>query len=853
MQRDLSAREQGTPTPTAATDPKGNTLPSASEPVWGGLDDTMSEIREGMPPRLRTVFKPGGFALTLPTAPASPVDPTTLTKANVILSIGFDPRLADHVRITKGQAPAAVTADLPAKGHPVDIVLSEAAASAMHWPIGQRRASPLGGGPPIDVQLSGTYVAKDRTDPVWAQVSATLIPSVFEPDGGKPIVTAVGWAEPGSLPQLVQLSSNADLRTWFPLDSSALTAGNADEFVRELRQFSRGTHLLPGDGYLNDAQGEPTIVGATELAFSSDAANAIDQATRSGSSARAMMALFASGPLGVGAVVLGLTAGLVLRKQRRPLALIAARGASGPQLRALVGAEGLAAGLPMAVAGALIGAVVLPHDGSAAAWWWPALVGVAPALLMAAMSPADAHAGRADLTSGEIGGQRWIVDVLVLLGAVAAVVALRNRGLATPDGGIDPLLAATPLLLSLAGCLVVMRVYPWVLGRVLARALRWRGPTAVLGTARALRDPAAGLAAALALVTSVSLAVFSGVATTTLQHGLEDAAEATVGADVVVEGQPLNPSIQALLSDRADVRATAAITEQSGVPMFTANRPVFTRVLFVDVAALRKVQKGVPGALRLPRALERTSGDRASILVSKDFDKDRSALRVDNVPVDVVGTAHVPSPLSPLTSWVLMDRAVAKHFGFDPGPADRLLVSTTGASEAVRDAVRAVPGDAEARTTDDVARRIEDLPLVPGIRHAAQIMLGALIAMCLAVISLALVRGEANRSRQAALLDAMGEQRRRSRWLVAWEIGPLAIVAIVSGVLIGLLLPAVVLHAIDLRAFTTDTTQPAVHIDPVPTIVIAVGVLAAVVVGALLAATATRRQDLSRLLRMTED
>ncbi len=132
-------------------------------------------------------------------------------------------------------------------------------------------------------------------------------------------------------------------------------------------------------------------------------------------------------------------------------------------------------------------------------------------------------------------------------------------------------------------------------------------------------------------------------------------------------------------------------------------------------------------------------------------------------------------------------------------------------------------------------------------------MLGALVAMCLAVIALALVRGEANRSRQAALLDAMGEPRRRSRWLVAWEIGPLALVAIVSGVLIGLLLPAVVLDAIDVRAFTTGTTQPAVHIDPLPTILIAAGVLAAVAVGALLAATATRRQDLSRLLRMTED
>ena len=36
VQRDLSAREQGTPTPTAANDPKGNTLPSASDPSGAG-------------------------------------------------------------------------------------------------------------------------------------------------------------------------------------------------------------------------------------------------------------------------------------------------------------------------------------------------------------------------------------------------------------------------------------------------------------------------------------------------------------------------------------------------------------------------------------------------------------------------------------------------------------------------------------------------------------------------------------------------------------------------------------------------------------------------------------------------
>ncbi|KAA1395567.1 FtsX-like permease family protein [Aeromicrobium ginsengisoli] len=852
-QRDLSAHEQGTPTPTAAADPAANDLPSASDPVWGGLDDTMREIRAEMPPLLRSLFGPGQFAMTLPTAPASPADPTVRTKANAVLSIGFDPFLADHVRITKGRAPAEVTADLPAAGHPVDIVLSDAAAKTMHWPVGQLRVTRGSGGPPIETRLSGTYAPKDRADPVWAQVPGTLVPSVFEPDGGKPIVTAVGWAEPGSLPQLVQLSSNAILSAWFPLDSSALTSGNAQAYAGQLREFVRRSHLLPGDGYLNDAEGEPTIVGATELAFTSDVPRAIDEANAASTSALAMIALFASGPLGVAAIVLMLAAGLALRQQRRSLALVAARGMSASQLRTLVGVEGLAAGVPMALVGAVIGAVILPHDGSAAAGWWPALVGITPGLLMALSPPVSARAERADLTSSGAGSQRWILDVLVLLGAAAAIVALHGRGLATPDGGVDPLLAATPLLLSLAACLVVMRAYPWVLNRLLARTARWRGPTALIGTARALRDPAAGLAAALALVTSVGIAVFSAVATTTLQHGVVDASREAVGADLVVDGRPLNPRILTTLSERADVRATAGITEQTGVPLFADNKPVFARVLFVDVAALRRVQKDVPGAVRLPPALEETSGDRASILVSKGFAKDDADLRLGDTPVDVVGTASVPSPLTTLSSWVLIDRSVAKRLGLDPGPPGRLLVSTAGPASAARDAVRALPGDAQAETPQDLANRLEYSPLVPGVRHAAQIALGTLLALCLSVIALTLVRGEASRSRQAALLDAMGEPRRRSRWLVAWEVGPLAVLAITSGVLFGLLLPRIVLAAIDLRAFTTGTVQPPVHLDPVPTILIAAGVLVAVAAGTFLAAAATRRQELSRLLRMTED
>jgi putative ABC transport system permease protein len=853
--RDLSSETGGTPTPASAEDPSGNTLPPASDPVWGGIDDALRRAHADMPPELRAAYGPGAFAMTLPNAPAQPKDPGTRTTANVILSVGFDPRLPSDVTITHGHAPRPVAADQPAKHSPVEIVLSERVAKAMGWPVGQERTSISPNVPPLDVVLSGTYAPTARESPLWTQVSAALTPSIVQPDGAKPIVTGVGWAEPGSYPHLAAVSDGIQVRTWFPLHTVALTSSDADAVATQLRKFTRQGHAVHGDEYVNDFNGQPVLPGLTQLAFTSDTAAAIQDAQVAGAAALAMIALFASGPLGVAAAVLVLAAGLVLRQQSSSLALATARGLSEAQLRALLAIEGLAVGLPSAVAGSLIGAVVLPADASSAAWWWPAVVGLAPAILFAVMQPAARRTERADLTSSDARSWRWTLDLLVLLCAVAAIVALRTRGLdaSANGGGVDPLLASTPLVLSLAACLGVIRIYPWVLRQVLARVSRRRGSIALLGTARALRDPAAGLAAVLALVTSVGVAVFSGVAVTTLHDGLTDTAQQTIGADVVIDGSPVPGKLVTELKARDDVRDLVALTELSGVRLLAKGRPLFSTVILVDVNKLRTAQKGIPGALVLPSSLERASGNRVPVLVSKDFDGDSSGLELGDHRVDVVGTAPSQSALTSRTSWILIDRKSAENVVQQGGLSNRLLVNTKGSAVAVRDLARDTNGVLRADTPADAKKVLEASPLIPAVSRAALLALGALAILCASVIALTLVRGEGSRSRQSALLGAMGESRRRTRWLVAWEIGPLAVVSIVSGAVLGLVLPVIVLGGVDLRAFTTGSDQPPISVDPVLTLLITGGVLAVVVIGAALASLASRRLDLSRILRMMED
>lgn len=865
VERDLTARTQGSPSPGAAADPDGNSLSDASDPVWGAFDDSLVTMRESMPEPMRSVFGPASFAAVMPAAPAFPLDPDIATRANAMLSFGFDPRQDDHITITEGRAPRPVAQPVPSADTTVEFALSTTVAETMGWPVGQERVLQPLGLPEISVRLTGTYEAKDPDDALWTQIAATLNPSVIATEGAKPTVTGVGWVEPGSYRQILPISDGTEVRTWFPLRPQALTSRNSARFAAQVRTFTSQRQSVAGDEFLAGWDDSVTLFGITELKLSSSSISAIHEADLAGSLALAMVAMFASGPAGVALAVLALAAGMVIRRQRAAFDLGLARGASERQVRTLLALEGLAVGLPTGALGAVIAALVLPHDGTGSAWIWPVAVGLLAAVLFVAAPSMIGRTERAggtrdDLTARDERSWRWTLEILVVFAAVAAIVSLRSRGLTassaehSADRSVDPLLAATPLLLSLAACLIVMRIYPWALRRVLARAALRRGPIALVGTARALRDPAAGLIAVLAMVTTVGIAVFSGVALTTLRDGLADSARAGVGSDLVIDGSPVLDELAAELSARSDVDGVATVSELPRLRLTAdGEKPRYTTLVLVDVTALREVQQNVPEALTLPDALDHATGEALPVLMSEDLGRG-TGLELGGDPLEAVGTVPSSSPVTTRSSWILADRQTAKDVLGLTGVPQRLLVDTDGAAaQTVREVARATPGVTRADTPADAERQLEHASLIPTVRHTAQLALAALAVLCAAVIALTLARGDAGRARQSALLGAMGETSRHTRRIVAWEIGPLAVVSLAAGLVIGLALPAVVLSGIDLTAFTAGAAQPSISVDVLLTAAIAGGVLLVVAIGTAVAALITPRLDLSATLRKMED
>ena len=109
------------------------------------------------------------------------------------------------------------------------------------------------------------------------------------------------------------------------------------------------------------------------------------------------------------------------------------------------------------------------------------------------------------------------------------------------------------------------------------------------------------------------------------------------------------------------------------------------------------------------------------------------------------------------------------------------------------------------------------------------------------------------RERLLALLRTLGLSRSQSRGITGWEIGPTAIVAIVTGCILGAALPLIVLAGVDLRPFTGGVMQPVITLDPELLGIVIGGFVLLVVVATAIAMAAARRVSLARTLRTSEE
>lgn len=832
----------------------GTTLAEDVDPVWGRQEEFLLGIRDAMPEPLRGITGAPLAALTMGPVQAKVPGATPSSPVYRVMP-GFDPRFREHVELTSGDWPTPVDGALDGEA-PLDVVLVDAVADRMAWKLDEVRSIGLGD-LEQPIRLVGTAAAVDPDDGLWAHLPSSLTPSIFDNGIAPPVITGTAFVDPGSWPALAEVGLPTIMQAWFPVETGRVTAAETTRLRAQLDEFSSTVQHLGSGAYT----GFVATVG--EVGFLSGLGEALGQAAVAAAASDAVLATIASGPIGVMIAVLVLGGRVVFERRRVGLELAAARGASTGQLRGILAVEGLVVGVPAAIIGGIAGTVAVDADAGGTGWLLVAAFALTPAVLLVASAPAlsPLRRARADLGGARGGRFRWIVELVVVLLAAAAVVLLLRRGLATSAAqtGVDPLLAAVPLLLSLVACVVALRLYPIPLAGLVGATSARRGLVPFLGSARALRDPSAGLVPVLAVVVGVSVAVFSSVLLGTVRTGVDRASAERVGADASVSGTPLTRDQLDAFRAVPGVAAIAPVYSTRGAELSIDGRPRTTTLIVVDAAEMRAVQAGRADATPLPAGLADAPGDDGvpilvSGLVDELIDEAHDA-ELDGEAFRILGAVDGTTAYAPRANWVLMDRANAEPFTdtlvprtvlvrFEPG-ADAAAVTAELESIVGEGTTVVTPGD----LADELSARPTAQGLVVGL--IAAIVLASLLT-ALAIV-LTLVVGRPARERLLPLLATLGLGRRGEQALVAWEVGPVAVVAVVVGAVLGIALPVVVLQGVDLRAFTGGDDQPVIAHDPWLITAVLAGSVLVSVAAAWTAARIGSRVNAARAMRKEEE
>ncbi|GAA3907671.1 FtsX-like permease family protein [Microbacterium invictum] len=862
--RDLGASGPFTPWPGSGPQPTAS-LPEEYRATWGLWDSSIRTIRDEMPGDLADVFgeaeyytrygEPGEF--------------------NGTTYVALDPRFAERIDVGDGRLPELTVTEpqweelfadawddtgQPAEGFEpalpaIEIVLSAASAREVDWAIGETRTvgTEATWQFPLPLVLVGTFDAVDADDPYWTRGTGVLAPSIgFDPDG-VPYVRTTGYVPPDMLPMLRWLAPITQTDVWYPAEVEKFTADGAPELLAALRGFtSRAQPLTLPDGFTY-----------ASLTFQSGTVDALEDAVAGNASLVAVIGMLLSGPVGVALAVLLLGCRLLWERRRAGAALLSARGASDRQLRALLALDGLVAGVIPAVIGAGIGlavaALIVPgQSASPAMLVLPVVLALLPGASGVVVAAQHRGRGRADTRRSSV--WRLIIDIGIVLLAALATALLVLRGTAATSEQLDPLAVAAPFLLSLAACVLTLRLYPAVLRVVLARQQRRPGFTGLVGAARALRDPATGTAPVLALIVGVSFAVAGGILLSIVQNGAEHAARAAVGADLQVQALRLTDEDIAAVTAVDGVAAVAPVSVLPASELEVDQRRARVNLYLADPQLLGDAQRGYPASIPDDVDLRSVDGVPRLLFAQTVADRERveadSAIEIIGAPAQAAGAAPGTAAFAISSNWVLTDIASLEQITDRVPTATHLFIRIDADSsvDAVVAGIRDILGHTVTVTTAaDALAQIDSDPAVTGLRAVllAGIAISALLSAVAVVVTLVL--GSRARQRILALLQTLGAPPRTGSRLLAWELVPAGLAALVVGGVFGALLPLLLSAVIDLRSFTTGDVAPAYRVDPL-ILLLTVGGFIAVTAGATLAALAiARRARAAAILRTVED
>ncbi|SCG71640.1 FtsX-like permease family protein [Micromonospora coxensis] len=785
----------------------------------GPLDD----LAAGMPPVVRDVIGERWYAADTGFARLKGPE-LTRDKGLFDLALRTTTGLAEAATLVEGRWAGQGTRREAA----VEIALAEPVARALGVRAGSRLRAALyrpdgseyGAAPVVVV---GVFRPRDPADGVWDGLPSAL--RLTPPVGDGQPFQLVGLTDAVGLDDRAADGWAAGVSYRYRVDPDRLAPGRLDALIAGLSQVDRER--------------------PAELHFSQGVDIPLRQYADALAAARTLLTVIATGVLATLAGLTALAAGLAVRRRRDEYVLLRARGGSafGVVRRGL--AESALVVPAAAGVGWLLGGL-LPTDPLAGGTPGAALrLALAAALLATVALPVAVLAaqrggvgGRRDLLRLRGGAGRLTVEVTLVGLAALAAFLLRRRGL-TLGGQVDPLLVSVPVLLAVAAALLALRAYPWPLRLASRLAARARGAVAFLGTARAGR---AGVAAPLVVVVlAIATAAFCGVVAVGISDGRDRAVTRTVPADALVAGDRFAPDTAAALAGLPGVRAVTPVLAQPGQRLYADadGRPAGAGEAYVllvepagfaDVARRSGLDVAVPGTLR---------GDRASALpalVSPDFAAalaeaelaDRAGRRpgwVDvqgnKLPFRLAGTtARFPLVPAEITRFVVLPWPDLPADGPYPlAPTGFLLAAGDRPVDPAALARVAEEGQTRYQTDGTVTGGKRPLPprvttwaaererlggsgvnglLVFGfaVGAAGGALLG-LLALAFAVLA-----GARGRGQVLSRLRTMGLSRRQWQGLLLIELAPLVVVSVLTGAVVGALLPVLLNPVLGLSAFT---------------------------------------------------
>jgi putative ABC transport system permease protein len=498
----------------------------------------------------------------------------------------------------------------------------------------------------------------------------------------------------------------------------------------------------------------------------------------------------------------------------------------------VIGATGSLLGVGLGVALAAVVAAVLDGQFTVPAGQVTAVavVGVAiavlsvlvPARRAAMIAPLDALRTVADHATGRR------TSLVRRTGSLALVaLGLAAIGLGFTDTAFALLYSVAGSFVCAVGLLSAVGLYLPALLRGLGSTLRRTGPTARLATDNTLRNPGRAAATGAALMLAVGLVVALQVGAASMKATADSNLDARFPVDVTVS--MFDGPLPARAVD--DIAAVAGIADATGVRS--------TRVTFEDGGKPTSVRALGPDADAMAMVSAPHAPITAGVILADPYLLADAGIR-DGSPVTVTGrSGSVTLPVE------------ADHLA----PADALIVAPNVLSTLDGGAPVGTVW-AKARPGADITELRSQLRTVVGPVTGAEVGGGlsakavhrtvldrllALTTMLLAVAVLIALVGVGNtlglsvleRTRESALLRALGLQRRQLRWMLAIEAVLLSLAGAVVGIAAGTFFGWVGTHAIS-RELNFETVRFAMSVPQtlgVTVVAVVAGVLASVLPG----------------------